>query len=113
MSTRQALRVKENNLIPFRPFLAVNLFGVVFVRKDQWEEMTDTEKQRTLRHEAIHSAQGRELLWIGFYLAYLLEWLGRLITSGKGAYGRISFEREAYGNDWKTEYRRKHFAQWR
>lgn len=105
--------IKENSIIPFRPFLAINLFGLIFVRKDQWREMTDIEKQRTLRHEAIHSAQGRELLWIGFYVAYLLEWLFRLVINGKGAYEKISFEREAYQNDWKTDYKRKHFAQWR
>lgn len=105
--------VIENNVIPFSGFLAVNIFGMVFVRKPYWAALNDAEKEKILRHEAIHSAQGRELLWIGFYFAYFFEWLVRLFVDGRLAYERVSFEREAYGNDRNENYKRKHFAQWR
>lgn len=104
-----------SNIIPIRGFLAVNLFGVVVVRKDEWDECGWKQRQEVIRHEAIHTAQGRELLWIGFYLAYLLEWLWRLVFHTRTAYSGISFEREAYDNQGDPDYlkHRKHFAQWK
>lgn len=110
------MRVVLNNVLPFRGFVAVNICGVIFARRDSWEALSETLRQKVLRHEAIHTAQGRELLWLGFYLIYLLEWLVRLPRYGSVvAYKMVSFEREAYDHDWQTEYLkiRKHFAQWR
>ena len=65
----------------------------------------------TLNHESIHTAQMRELLYLGFYLAYVIEWCVRLLMCGN-AYRNISFEREAYSNESDLEYlkKRKHFA---
>ena len=107
------MKVIYNNIIPFKGFAAINLFGVVFARKE-YKPLPD----RTLRHEAIHTAQMRELAYIGFYILYLLEWLFRLIKqswTGQDAYRNISFEREAYRKQDRTTYLtyRKHFAQWR
>jgi len=47
-----------------------------------------------------------------FYIWYLVEWGVRLITNTKSAYRSISFEREAYGNEYDMEYlkTRKPFA---
>ena len=66
-----------------------------------------------MNHERIHTAQQREMLYVFFYLAYLLEWLVRLPMRGN-AYRNISFEREAYANQRDLDYlqRRRHFA-WR
>lgn len=66
-------------------------------------------------HEAIHTAQMKELLYVFFYVIYFLEWLYRLIFHTKTAYMGISFEREAYDNEANLNYldTRKHFAQWR
>ena len=50
----------KNNLIPFKGYKAINLFGVVFTRKD----LTDKEKN----HESIHSLQIVESAILGFYL---------------------------------------------
>lgn len=50
----------------------------------------------TLNHEAIHTEQMKELLYVGFYLWYVVEWLVKLFIYGKDAYRNISFEREAY-----------------
>lgn len=80
-----------NNIIPFRGFTVINLFGFIFARKE-----CEPLSKRTLNHEAIHTAQMRELLYIGFYIWYVIEWLVKLCIYGKQAYRNISFEREAY-----------------
>lgn len=87
--------VIRNGIIPFKGFKAVNLFGVLFVRKD----VTMTEED--FNHEAIHMAQMKELCYVFFYVWYVVEWLLRLVWYGSfaGAYMNISFEREALDND--------------
>ena len=70
------MRIIRNSYIPFRGFTAMNLFGVLFVRREA-AELTPG----TLNHEKIHSAQIREMLYIPFYICYLLEWLLRLLLS--------------------------------
>lgn len=67
--------------------------------------------QTTIRHESIHARQMWEMLVIGFYLWYFIEWIVRLFMPGS-AYRNISFEREAYGNQDNVEYlkQRKLFA---
>jgi hypothetical protein len=57
----------------------------------------------TIRHESIHIQQQKELLIIGFYICYLMEWFIRLFKKGN-AYYNISFEREAYKNQYKKDY---------
>lgn len=109
------MKVIENNLIPFPGFLAINLFGVLFVRKDAWARRDEAARKVTLNHEAIHTAQMKELLFVFFYIAYFLEWLYRLVFHTSTAYRGISFEVEAYENQNDEEYlqNRRHFAQWR
>jgi hypothetical protein len=109
------MKVIENNIIPFKGFLAINLFGVVFVRKDLWHRYTAWYQRWTLNHEAIHTAQQKELLYVFFYFLYFLEWIFRLVTSPKTAYRSISFEREAFAHEADEDYltNRKPFAQWR
>ena len=85
------MKVIYNNIIPFRGFSAINLFGLIFARKE-----CEPLSKQTLNHEAIHTAQMRELLYIGFYLWYVVEWLVKLFIYGKEAYRNVSFEREAY-----------------
>ena len=107
MFNRQIMKIIYNNIIPFRGFVAINLFGLLFVRKE-YKGKIDS---RTFNHESIHTAQMRELLYLGFYLAYVIEWCIRLFMRGN-AYRNISFEREAYSNESDVEYlkERKHFA---
>lgn len=99
------MRIVRNNIIPFKGFKAINLFGVLFVRKDAM--LTSC----TLNHEEIHTAQMKEMLYILFYLWYVIEWIVRLFGKGN-AYRNISFEREAYSNEIYMSYtsKRKHFA---
>ena len=85
------MKVIYNNIIPFRGFAAMSLFGLILAR----EECMPLSKV-TLNHEAIHTAQMKEMLYVGFYLWYVVEWLVKLFIYGKQAYRNISFEREAY-----------------
>ena len=85
------MKVIYNGFIPFKGFSAMNLFGVVFCRKE-YRPVSES----TLSHEQVHTMQMRELGFLFFYLLYVLEWALKLPIYGKGAYRRISFEREAY-----------------
>lgn len=84
----RAIMVIYNKLIPFEGFKAINLFGIIFARKPL--------SSKDLVHEWVHTQQMKELLYIGFYLIYLIEWVVRLFINGKQAYNKISFEQEAY-----------------
>ena len=57
------------------------------------------ENTKGRKHEKIHIAQQKEMLVIPFYLWYFIEWLVRLFKKGN-AYQNISFEREAYVNEY-------------
>lgn len=48
------MKIIYNNFIPFKGFLAINLFGVMFVR-GTWRDLN----ARVLNHEKIHTAQMR------------------------------------------------------
>lgn len=105
------MKIIYNSIIPFKGFSAINLFGVVFARKEFKGRITPT----TMRHETIHTVQMRELGYIGFYIIYIVEWLVRLCLTPKSAYRNISFEQEAYSRQGDVKYldNRKCFAQWR
>ena len=57
-------------------------------------------------HESIHIKQAEELLVLPFYILYVLEWLVKSLIhkSFKKGYYNISFEREAYSNQYNKEY---------
>lgn len=91
------MKIIRNNIIPFKGFAAVNLFGVLFVRKDT--VLTTV----MMNHEHIHTTQMKEMAYVFFYLWYVIEWLVRLTMKGN-AYRNISFEREAYSNQKNMAY---------
>lgn len=104
------MKVIYNKYLPFKGFCAINLFGVLFARYE-----CNPVVPHIINHEKIHTAQMKELLYVGFYVAYLFEWLYRLLFHTKTAYRGISFEVEAYKNQYNYTYlkNRKKFAQWR
>ena len=59
-----------------------------------------------INHENIHLRQQIELLVIPFYIWYALEFLFRLFQhkQWKLAYCNISFEKEAYANEYNINY---------
>ena len=87
------MKIVRNNIIPFKGYSYINLFGVLFTRK------TSKIRARTLNHERIRTAQMKELLFVGFYFLYLLEW----VLNGF-CYDCISFEKEAYDNEKNFKY---------
>lgn len=100
-----------NKHFPFGNYCAINIFGVIFARS-QYGKLS----KRTRNHEFIHTLQQRELLFVPFYILYGVEWLILFIRYRNlgEAYRHISFEREAYANDYNLEYRyqRPHYN-WR
>lgn len=95
------MKVIYNNIIPFKGYKAINLFGLVFVRKGA---------------KFIHSKQMAEMLWIFFYLWYGIEYLIILCfakwNKQNERYHDVSFEEEAHNNDSNLDYisTRKHYA---
>lgn len=94
------MKVIYNRLIPFKGYKCVNLFGVLFVRAGC------TMRAEDYTHEAIHTAQMKELLYVAFYLLYVLEWLWHLarLRGMKAACRVVSFEREAYAYQFDADY---------
>jgi len=97
------MKIIRNNIIPFKGYKAINLFGVLFVRQDAVID------EITLNHEAIHTAQMKELLYIFFYLFYVIDWLIGLAAhlDFNRAYRDICFEKEAYANEKDLDYLKK------
>lgn len=98
-----------NRLIPFGDYATINLFGVLFTKNK-----SGLLRNKDVNHELIHTAQMKELGYIGFYLWYGLEYLLiRLFHKKQGdAYADVSFEEEAYNNEKDLSYldKRKHYC---
>lgn len=89
-----------NRHIPFKGFNAMNLFGIIFVRKGGVVNIV------VLNHERIHTRQQLEMLILPFYIWYLVEWLIRLVIyrNFEKAYYTIWFEREAFIHEEDLDY---------
>ena len=102
-------RILHNKYIPFGSYLAINLFGFIVVKKGCRMRWSD------INHEWIHTRQQVEMLWIPFYIWYAIEWLIKLVKyrNMRRAYYNISFEREAYMNQYDIKYlRRRRWYSW-
>lgn len=100
------MKIIRNSIIPFKGYAAINLFGILFARKDA------VISDEVINHESIHTAQMKEMLYIPFYIWYGIEYLcKRWNLTQKEAYRAISFEREAYNNESNLNYLkdRKHY----
>ncbi len=108
------MKIIYNNLIPFKGFIAINLFGIIFVRNEYKNYINYDNKYDNrnyiINHESIHTKQIKELGYIFFYIWYFIEWILRLPFGN--AYCNISFEREAYANEKNGRYlqTRKHYS---
>ena len=96
------MKIIINNIIPFKGFKCINLFGILFCRK-QLDKID-------INHEAIHTKYMQEMLYIPFYIWYIIEYLIKLFIGN--AYRNLSFEREAYNNQYNLNYlnNRKHYS---
>lgn len=114
--------VIKNKIIPFGDYVCINLFGILYTKKDLLEE--------DINHENIHTVQLLELIPIGiiiilfvdlfvdmslwwyllsictFYIFYCIEYLFiRLFHKRQNdAYHDVSFEEEAHINDKNLNY---------
>lgn len=101
------MKIIRNRFLPFKGFKMINLFGIIFARKEV------TIADRDIQHELIHTMQIKESMYVGFYLAYLICWIYNLAERTvhlrqkrgiklskwyKRAYFDIPFEKEAYTN---------------
>nr|DAL07185.1 MAG TPA: hypothetical protein [Caudoviricetes sp.] len=93
----------RNKLIPFGNYKAFNFIGLILFVKDK-AYMDDFD----INHEKIHSRQILEMLIIGFYLWYVIEYLLICIfgnySKQSQRYHDVSFEEEAYQNMYNLEY---------
>ncbi len=98
------MKIIHTKIFGLRRFSAINLFGLLIAPKGA------KISARTLHHEAIHTAQMKEMFYVFFYLWYLIEWVIRLTLKGS-AYRNISFEKEAYLHEQDRHYlkHRKHY----
>lgn len=87
-------------LVP-KGYNGIAVFPFVFLKRKSFR----TNKV-LLNHENIHLRQQIEMLIIPFYFIYVLEFIVRLLIykNWKLAYRNISFEREAYKNEFDFQY---------
>ena len=98
------MKIIYNNLLPVKGFKAISLFGIIFARKDAGP--IDAE---TINHETIHLKQQQDLLFIGFFIWYIIEYVIRLFLPGD-AYRNISFERQAFDSESDVSFKYKRFS---
>lgn len=104
------MKIIKNKFIPFKGYKLMNFFGIIFQRNDTVVTMTE------YNHEKIHLKQMQEMLWIGFYLWYAIEYLCIMLSckwnKQSDRYHDVSFEEEAHNNDKNLNYckERKHYA---
>ena len=93
----------------FLPYAAIALYPFIIVK---YEELRNDAV--IIHHERIHHRQQLELLLVGFYVFYGVNYLLNLFKyrNHVKAYREIIFEREAYAMDKDPEYlkKRKWFA---
>jgi hypothetical protein len=106
------MKLRVNRKIVPSGFRGITLYPFIFAKDE--EALKD---DIFLNHEKIHLAQQKELLVIGFYLIYAIEFAYQYIIYRDSfkAYWNISFEREAYANEKNPEYlsTRERFSQWK
>ncbi len=94
------MNVKLLYYIPKR-FSAITIYPFILIRNE-----VDKLNTTLINHEKIHLKQQVELLIIGFFLWYILEFCLNFIRykSWIKAYKNISFEKEAYQHEANLNY---------
>ena len=97
------LLIVTKYLIP-NGYRGMTVFPFVFIKYKE-----DRGNLVLLNHEKIHLRQQLELLIVPFYVWYFLEYIIRLLyyRNSNLAYRNISFEREAYANEFDSLYLQK------
>lgn len=84
-----------NSLIPFKGYTCINICGILFIRS---ELRGKYDAKKLIAHEKIHTRQIIEMLVIGFYAWYCIEYFFKffIYKNNHETYKHISFEQEAY-----------------
>ena len=87
-------------LVPYG-YTGLTLFPFMFIKNKEMRK-----DKSLIYHEKIHLRQQLELLIFPFYVWYIVEFIIRLLVlrNWRSAYLNISFEREAYQNQFNSEY---------
>lgn len=95
--------IASRYLVP-KGYRGMAIFPFVLVRYPD-----DANNAVFINHERIHLRQQTELLIVGFFVWYFLDYLMGLIKYGDhhSAYRNIIFEREAYSNEKDLDYLKK------
>ena len=88
--------IVKNKILPIGPYEAMALWPFIFTKVELHPQI--------LTHERIHLKQQTELLLVGFYLLYILNFIWNLIRMRRRPYRDIIFEREAYDNQQDPAY---------
>ena len=93
----------------FVPYSAMALYPFILIRRSELRNNAEL-----IHHEKIHHRQQLELLLIGFYILYGINYIFNLLKyrAHYKAYREIIFEREAFAMDKDLNYlkTRKMFA---
>lgn len=88
---------KEIEYFPLNQWWVFKWVGGITLNGKIYLRNTTAVTDVILRHEYIHVLQQKEVGYIPFLLRYIMEYL-------LNGYRGISFEKEAYLNDWKQGY---------
>ncbi|SHG35372.1 hypothetical protein [Dysgonomonas macrotermitis] len=58
------MKIIYNTILPIKGYIAINLFGIIFARKEY-----NPLKAALVNHETIHTAQMKELLYLFFMVS--------------------------------------------
>jgi hypothetical protein len=88
------------SMISGMPIAAVTLGLWVFVKPEY------ADNKVLITHESIHVEQYKETLIVGFLLIYIVEFFCKFLYywDWQLAYENLSFEREAYANEFDEGY---------
>lgn len=97
------MKIIKSTWFPPKGYAAITLVWLLIVRSGV------TITQTIVNHEEVHAEQQKEMLILPFFVWYGLEFLVRLIQyrNWSRAYRNISFEREAYSNEYDYSYLQK------
>ncbi|KKB59919.1 hypothetical protein HMPREF1535_00191 [Parabacteroides goldsteinii DSM 19448 = WAL 12034] len=72
------MKIVYNNILPVKGFTAMNLFGIIFAR-NEYKPLA----RRIQNHEAIHTVQMKEMLYIFFISGiWWSGWLNSFVMVG-------------------------------
>jgi hypothetical protein len=100
-------------------FNGITFAPYIFIYKGAFEEYSPFKMAGLKNHEKIHVRQVSDYVdkhkkkigflgnitgWVTYYAKYIGEWIGNLKKYRKAAYRNISYEREAYDNQYDLAY---------